>query len=146
MSIWDTTYLARYRAVCNNCYKGSLGVAIVFDLTDETSFKTIKGWIKTIKENTVEKVVLVILGNKSDRLKEREVNEKDIDALIKEVDLPYFETSAKTGGNVEEAFECMATEIKKRFIDSDSIFKDSFVLSVRTKADDNHQKGKGCCN
>lgn len=152
LQIWDTAGQERYRAITQNFYKGALGLAIVFDLTDEGTFKTIKGWLETIKNYAGDKVVKILLGNKSDLVNERTVKEEDINSLIKEVNLPYFETSAKVGENIKEAFEFMAKEIKKQFVfnATESIFSESALMkqqkiSLLPKQNSENEKKKKCC-
>jgi len=147
LQIWDTAGQERYRAITQNFYKGSLGLAIVFDLTDEGTFKTIKGWLETIKNYAGDKVVKIILGNKSDLLKDKRVKDEEIEALLKEVNLPYFETSAKMDKNIKEAFDYMAKEIKKQFMvnATESIFGDSTVLRSELSLKPKDVKNKGCC-
>jgi GTPase SAR1 family protein len=47
-------------------YKDINGVLLVFDLTDEESFKNISFWLSDIKKHGPEKVTLVLVGNKCD--------------------------------------------------------------------------------
>jgi GTPase SAR1 family protein len=47
-------------------YKDIHGVILVFDLTDEDSFKNINFWISDIQKHGPEKVVQVLVGNKHD--------------------------------------------------------------------------------
>jgi GTPase SAR1 family protein len=50
-------------------------VLLVYDITDEKSFETIKFWINELNENTdISKVNLLLVGNKSDLEVRREVN------------------------------------------------------------------------
>lgn len=150
LQIWDTAGQERYRAITQNFYKGALGLAIVFDLTDEGTFKTIKGWLETIKNYAGDKVVKIILGNKSD-FDERKVSESDIQTLLREVNLPYFQTSAKSGENIKEAFEFMAKEIKKQFVFNpvESIFSESNIgkqkVSLSPKENKETENKKKCC-
>ena len=151
LQIWDTAGQERYRAITQNFYKGALGLAIVFDLTDEGTFKTIKQWLETIKNYAGDKVVKILLGNKSD-LEDRHVHHEEIDALLKEVNLPYFETSAKKNKNISEAFEYMGKEIKSHFMvnATESIFGESLMLktnSDKKKDEETNEKNgkKGCC-
>ncbi len=148
LQIWDTAGQERYRAITQNFYKGALGLAIVFDLTDEGTFQTIKQWLETIKNYAGDKVVKVLLGNKSDLLNEKKVKNQQIEALLKEVKLPYFETSAKMDRNIKEAFEFMGKEIKRTFMvnASESIFSESTMLrNPSLKPKEITQKKKGCC-
>lgn len=48
---------------------------------------------------------LVLIGNKADL--ERRVDEEDARALADSLGLKYFETSAATGSNVEEAIDAL---------------------------------------
>lgn len=47
---------------------------------------------------------LVVIGNKSDLESERKVSTQEGQALAKQFDCPFFETSAKSRTNVDEAF------------------------------------------
>lgn len=146
LQIWDTAGQERYRAITQNFYKGALGLAIVFDLTDEGTFKTIKGWLETIKNYAGDRVVKILLGNKCDLTKEKRVRDSEIEALAKEVNLPYFETSAKMDRNIKEAFDFMAKEIKKHFMfnATESIFAET-RLSSKPQETTQDEKKKKCC-
>lgn len=149
LQIWDTAGQERYRAITQNFYKGALGMALVFDLTDRASFKTIKAWLDNIKTYAGDKVVKVIMANKCD-MGEREVSEDEVMALANEVNLPYFMTSAKKDLNIKEAFECMARKIKKMYYTNgaESIFSENQVLKSELrslKEGDDKKKDDGCC-
>ena len=60
-----------------------------------------------------DNVMKVLVGNKAD-MSDRRVRYEEGEALAKEMGVPFFETSAKTGQNVEEMFQVMAEEIKRR--------------------------------
>ena len=48
--MWDTGGQQRYRPVLASCYRGALGVIIVFDVTNKISFKNIKQWMVEVEE------------------------------------------------------------------------------------------------
>ena len=50
---------------------------------------------------------LVLIGNKADLEHERRVDEEDAKALADSLGLKYFETSAATGANVEDAIDAL---------------------------------------
>jgi len=52
--------------------------------------------MKQIKENVKEGVSIILIGNKSD-LEDRAVNKSDGEELSKLYQIPFRETSAKTG-------------------------------------------------
>ena len=54
LQIWDTAGQERFHTITKTYYKGAHGVALVFDLTQEDSFKNINFWIDSVKSE-VEK-------------------------------------------------------------------------------------------
>jgi len=53
---------------------------------------------------------IILLGNKCD-IKEREIFEEEIENFTKKINLKYFETSAKTGENIENAIVYLIRDI-----------------------------------
>ena len=86
----------------------------------------------------------ILVGNKAD-LEEREVSESQGEELAKKLECKYFETSAKTGQNVQEALD----EIAKITYLKWKVTKDS-RHSIRISSADSVGKvtiseKKGCC-
>ena len=50
VQVWDTGGQQRYRPILAGCYRGALGVIIVFDVTNAMSFKNIKQWMVEVDE------------------------------------------------------------------------------------------------
>ncbi|XP_023608370.1 ras-related protein Rab-27B isoform X5 [Myotis lucifugus] len=57
---------------------------------------------------------IVLIGNKADLPDQREVNERQARDLADKYSIPYFETSAATGQDVEKAVETLLDLIMKR--------------------------------
>lgn len=73
-------------------------------MTDSSTFDDIKNiWIKEIQKNCGSEVEMMLLGNKCD-IPERQVSYEEASAYAKQIGMLYFETSAKEGTNIEEAF------------------------------------------
>ena len=53
----------------------------------------------------------MLLGNKLDLEKERVVKKEIIDEFVKKNNLIYFETSAKSGLNIDSSFYALTEEI-----------------------------------
>lgn len=120
LQIWDTAGQERYRTVTKSFYKQAMGAILVFDLTSKHSFEGLGQWYKSLEENAPLGISMVLMGNKCDLVKERTVQHDEIIEFIKDKNLPYFETSAKTKKNLQEAFLHISKQIKKQWIDNKS--------------------------
>ena len=102
--IWDTSGQEKFRSIARNFYRNSDAIFIVFDLNNKDTYNSIKQWINDVEEYCPN-IKKILLGNKSDL--EKNVSEEIIKNFAKENNLQYFETSAKNGTNIKEAFKAM---------------------------------------
>ncbi|KAG8446338.1 hypothetical protein GDO86_013971, partial [Hymenochirus boettgeri] len=114
LQIWDTAGQERFRSVTHAYYRDAQALLLLYDITNKTSFDNIRAWLTEIHEYAQKDVVIVLLGNKSDVTTGRVVRTEDGESLAKEYGVPFLETSAKTGANVELAFLAVAKELKER--------------------------------
>jgi GTPase SAR1 family protein len=86
----------------------------------------------------------ILVGTKCDLESRREVTSEEGKGLAKEYNIPFIETSAKEGTNVEEAFLTIATAVKDRLI------ADGFVPGGQKLSNITHfksdEKEKGVIN
>ncbi|KAG8473767.1 hypothetical protein CXB51_036050 [Gossypium anomalum] len=102
-------------------YRGAMGILLVYDVTDESSFNNIRNWIRNIEQHASDNVNKILVGNKADMDEsKRAVPTSKGQALADEYGIKFFETSAKTNLNVEEVFFSIATDIKQRLTESDN--------------------------
>jgi small GTP-binding protein len=106
LSINDFTEDKQMKKPVKTFYKDAHGVLVVFDLTNEQSFKELKSCMEEINSNAPEDIVICILGNKSDLTADRKVKFEDAKEFAG--DHLYYEVSAKNGNNVSLAFEQLA--------------------------------------
>ncbi|XP_018617452.1 ras-related protein Rab-37 isoform X4 [Scleropages formosus] len=92
----------------------ALALLLLYDITSKSSFDNIRAWLTEIHEYAQKDVVIMLLGNKSDMVHERVIKQEEGQKLAREYGVPFMETSAKTGVNVELAFLAVAKELKQR--------------------------------
>ncbi|OIW11227.1 hypothetical protein TanjilG_28318 [Lupinus angustifolius] len=121
LQIWDTAGQERFRTITTAYYRGAMGILLVYDVTDESSFNNIRNWIRNIEQHASDNVNKILVGNKADMDEsKRAVPTSKGQALADEYGIKFFETSAKTNLNVEEVFLSIARDIKQRLADTDS--------------------------
>ncbi|NVM29357.1 MAG: GTP-binding protein [Candidatus Helarchaeota archaeon] len=108
--IWDLAGQQAFKEVRASFYGGCQGVLLVFDLTRKESMDKLKDWILEAAKNAGGTIKgFYLIGNKND-LPGRAVSEKEglkfaqfLSNRLK-FDIPYIETSAKTGDNIPFLF------------------------------------------
>ncbi|AWP17311.1 putative ras-related protein Rab-26-like [Scophthalmus maximus] len=114
LQIWDTAGQERFRSVTHAYYRDAHALLLLYDVTNKASFDNIRAWLTEIHEYAQQDVVIMLLGNKADSTHDRLVKREEGEKLAKEFGVPFMETSAKTGLNVELAFTAVAKELKHR--------------------------------
>jgi small GTP-binding protein len=105
-------YFQRFR---RTYYQGAQASFIVYDLTNRETYENIKIWIKELDDFiTSEDLPIVIVGNKTDLIEQRQVSTQEGEDLAKELSesrnskISYIETSALSGENIEDAFSLIS--------------------------------------
>lgn len=104
--LWDIGGQPQFHKLRTIYFKGSNAALGVFDLSSQQTLLKIPGWVSSIKKTVKKTIPMLLLGNKVDL--EREVDQEEAEDLAKRLSCEYMETSAKTGENVEMAFEKIA--------------------------------------
>lgn len=69
-------------------------VLLVFSVTDKTSFDNVKSLIEKVRQLNVNNVPIVVVANKIDQIKKREVGKLDIEKFSLCNSVPVLERSA----------------------------------------------------
>ena len=111
LQIWDTAGQERYQTVAKNYFNSSNGFIIVYDIAQRSTFDSVYNWVEQIKELAPSHIKIVIFGNKTDLNSNRVIKIKEGKELGEKFNFKFFETSAKTGQNLNEGFEYLVKEI-----------------------------------
>ena len=136
IQIWDTAGQDRFRSITRNYYKGANGIVLIFDVTNKKSYENVKNWVKQIKEEVSSRVTIILVANKIDDVNHRIVTKEEGEKIANECGLMFFECSAKTGENIEHAFN----ELVKKTVENYSK-----VSQGGEKLKKKNNSKKGCC-
>lgn len=123
LEVLDTAGQEEYTALRDQWIRDGEGFVLVYSISSRSSFSRIKRFhhqIQRVKESTTSSptypgspiattappapVPIMLVGNKSDRVTEREVSTQEGHALARELGCEFVEASAKNCINVEKAF------------------------------------------
>jgi len=144
LQIWDTAGQERFRTISSTYYRGAHGIIVVYDVTNLDSFNNVKRWLTEIDKYARENVNKLLVGNKSDlgeidaETRLRQVTQQKGKEFAEALDIPFLETSAKTGTFVDTAFLMMAHEIKNKMMNVSGSRSDGIGSSSSSEK-------KGCC-
>ena len=147
VKLWDTAGQERFKALTPSFFRNAKGVVIAYDVTNSESFDNLKFWISSIKTNLFEKnifIPIIIIGNKIDLEDMRDISKDVASAFAKENNFKYFETSAKTGEGVDEAFSDLVNQILANSDKNEEATIERKSVKIEEKKTEK-QKKKGCC-
>ena len=78
---------------------------VTFDVTNLTSFKSVKIWLESIYEHADDNVAKILVGNKVDMTSDRKISEEQAQQMAAQNNMKYFEASAKENININELME-----------------------------------------
>ncbi|TET90425.1 MAG: GTP-binding protein [Methanomassiliicoccales archaeon] len=114
MMIWDIVgQRDLWHLFTKSYFKEADGGLAVCDSTRIQTARDLTDWIESLVD-VCGSVPVTILANKIDLRGDVEVQEQGLSELAGRFDAPYIYTSAKTGENVEKAFDRIARQIIER--------------------------------
>ncbi|KAF4576383.1 hypothetical protein EYR40_000619 [Pleurotus pulmonarius] len=166
LQCWDTAGTESFRSITRSYYRGAAGCLLVYDVTSRRSFTNARMWLADVREHADPHLTCILVGNKVDlcesevagsdpaslppsALKQREVPTEEARLWAQEEGLLFVEASAKSGQNVELAFEQAAKDILQKI--RNGVFDDNRSPGVKlSKPTDNSlslepTKAKGSC-
>ncbi|KAF8308554.1 ras-domain-containing protein [Clavulina sp. PMI_390] len=140
LQCWDTAGTETFRAITRSYYRGAAGALLVFDVTSRPSFTNARIWLEDIRAHADPHLTCVLVANKVDLCenedettpgaRKRQVSHEEAELWAKEEGLLFIEASAKTGTNVDEAFDRAARDILKKI--QQGVFDDKTSHGIKT--------------
>ena len=109
LQLWDTAGQERFRSLIPAYIRDSQVAVVVFDITSRASFDSTTTWIADVRAQRGNDVIIVLVGNKTDLVSQREVSAAEIEQRANEQEIMFIETSAKEGFNIKLLFRRLAT-------------------------------------
>ena len=152
IELWDTVGQERLRSIPKKHFSKGDGFFLLFDVTDRKSFEDVEGWIKDIRtergngNEDVEKKttdeVLVLVGNKIDKIGQRKVTKEEATQLAYKYDIKYYETSCRQGINL---YEILCDIIFQASSNNRRESTRVIMLERENQAKNANNKKKKCC-
>jgi GTPase KRas protein len=134
-----TTGQEEYVALNDILIRDGEAFMLVYSISSRSSFASIRRFhaqVMRVKESQTDSCSFICLvGNKFDKVTEREVSTEEGLALAKELECEFFEVSSKDGVNVEASFYGLVRAMRKQRTtvpkkpDSPRILREAAVLS-----------------
>lgn len=133
LEVLDTAGQEEYTALRDQWIRDGEGFVLVYSISSRSSFTRIQRFhnqIQRVKESSSsspiypgspispispsEPVPIMLVGNKCDRITEREVSTQEGHALARELGCEFVEASAKNCVNVEKAFYDVVRQLRRQ--------------------------------
>ncbi|KAK4468596.1 hypothetical protein MN116_007547 [Schistosoma mekongi] len=110
LEVWDTAGQEQYNSIVSLHFREAKCFIIVYDVTDMESFDQIrKHWLRSVDEHMDDAVPVFFVANKIDMIKDKKVSTEQGQQLTsQQAAHGFFETSAKTGKNIQNLFQAVA--------------------------------------
>jgi len=114
LEILDTAGQEEYSAMRDQYIRRGEGFMIIYSITSRPTYENLQSLHDQILRVKDEDFFpAVVLGNKCDLQKERQVTTEEGKQFADSIGAPFFESSAKARINVEEGFHQLVREIRK---------------------------------
>ena len=168
LSLIDTAGQEKFMSMSAGALKGAYGLLLVFSLVPlwnekekekynksngeekkiieakytQKTFDQLTFWLNQFLQfNTIDKSIIYLLGNKVDDEKNRIIKYKDAKKFANENNLKYYETSAKTGKNINKVFFDLVIDLLRVF--PNKIERRNFNINNGKKK--SNEKNNKCC-
>ena len=144
MKIWDTAGQERFKSMSVQVIKNSDAVILVYAINDLNSFKALDQWLSKLNETTdISKKPIIIVGNKCDiEDSQRQISIEEGKNYAESKGYHFYETSAKSGQNINEAFNDIFEQLYQNF---EGEITGKKQVNAGIQINKQNKKKKSCC-
>jgi small GTP-binding protein len=103
--IWDIMGARGVKDLLQEAYfYNTKGVLAVCDLSKPETLPSLRDWVMAV-QNTTGAIPTIVLANKADIKGKASISDGDLQKFCSQYNMPYLRTSAKSGENVQVAFD-----------------------------------------
>lgn len=145
VEIVDTAGQEEFQSFLDSSLATGDAFVILYAINSLSSWNELKALRNKIYQDTEGKdtnhrIPMIIVGNKKDLDNERCVTDQEAQEYAEDINVPYIETSAKTGYQVRDAFQLVMQEISRLGLLQSKSERSRSTVSASTKGG----KGKDC--
>jgi small GTP-binding protein len=141
LQIWDTAGQEKYRGMTPMYYHNAQVALVVYSVTDRLTFEAVDGWIKSLKDNADANIIIFVVGNKTDLVKERQITTDQGSEKALSSDAEFAEVSAKTGFGIRDLFGL----IPRMWLERQTTRSVTSPGKQTVIVDGESRQNKGCC-
>lgn len=117
INIFDTAGQDEYKQLLPDVIRRCQCFVIVYDITDESTFKELDLHIKRLRQTKeLEPISAIIVGNKCDLEDKRVVKFDEASEYATKKNYLYSEASAKSGTNIESLFQKVISDYAPKIV------------------------------
>ena len=145
LQLWDTAGQERFRSLIPSYIRDSSVAIVVYDITNDASFKQVPKWIEDVRAERGTDVIIMLVGNKTDLSDKREVSTEEGEKKANEMGVMFIETSAKAGYNVKQLFRRVAAALPGMETNTmKDMHEDLVEVHIQAKQDSDVSPSEGC--
>ncbi|KIS70468.1 small G-protein Ras2 [Mycosarcoma maydis] len=117
LEVLDTAGQEEYTALRDQWIREGEGFLLVYSISARATFERVERFrsqISRVKDQEPHTVPIMLVGNKCDKVNEREVSREEGQALAHRLGCKFIESSAKTCVNVERAYYTVVRMIREQ--------------------------------
>ncbi|KAF8350232.1 ras family-domain-containing protein [Amanita rubescens] len=113
VEVIDTAGQEEYATLRDQWVREGQGFILVYSIASRATFNRLEGFRQSMRRVKRGDPIFMLVGNKCDKVQEREVTREEGAALARQFGCEFIETSAKTSQNVERVFTNLVRALRQ---------------------------------